>query len=280
MPKFFFIILALTAMALPGVPAQAKVYTTVAQTYKTNTAPLDITTSEDGRHTFVLTKGGKVLIYGRKGLEEQITVDPVFNRITAAVGGDRLFLSSSKTRQIREVLVDFVHKIDISGSPFLGPEKAKVTLVVFSDFQCPHCAKLGPLFEQILNKDPDTVKIVYKNFPLNIHRYAAAAALAATAADMQGKFWQYHDLIFENYQSLSIKKLISFARRLDLNIPQFKKDMNSNAAKLKVGRDYEEGRRLKVTGTPTIFIDGRLVRERSFDNIQKMIDEELREKNK
>ncbi len=280
MPKIIFIILALTAITLPGSPAQAKVYTTVAQTYKTNAAPLDITTSEDGRHTFVLTKGGKVLIYSRKGLEEQITVDPAFDRITAAVGGDRLFLSSTKTRQVREVLVDFVHKIDISGSPFLGPEKAKVTIVVFSDFQCPHCAKLGPLFEQILDKNPATVKIVYKNFPLNIHRYAAAAALAAAAADMQGKFWQYHDLIFENYQNLSIEKLISFASQLDLNIPEFKKYMNSNAAKIKVGRDYEEGRRLKVTGTPTIFVDGRLVRERNFDNIQKMIDEELQKTDK
>ncbi len=280
MPKIIFIILALTAITLPGSPAQAKVYTTVAQTYKTNAAPLDITTSEDGRHTFVLTKGGKVLIYSRKGLEEQIAVDPAFDRITAAVGGDRLFLSSTKTRQVREVLVDFVHKIDISGSPFLGPEKAKVTIVVFSDFQCPHCAKLGPLFEQILDKNPATVKIVYKNFPLNIHRYAAAAALAAAAADMQGKFWQYHDLIFENYQNLSIEKLISFASQLDLNIPEFKKYMNSNAAKIKVGRDYEEGRRLKVTGTPTIFVDGRLVRERNFDNIQKMIDEELQKTDK
>lgn len=276
MRKFFFIILVLAAMALPGSTSQAKVYTTVAQSYKTSTTPLDITTSEDGKRTFVLTKGGKVLIYGRKGLEEQIKVDPDFDRITAAVGGDRLFLSSSKTRQVREVLVDFIHKIDINGSPFLGPEKAKVTLVVFSDFQCPHCAKLGPLFEQILDKNPDTVKIVYKNFPLNIHRYAAAAALAATAADMQGKFWQYHDLIFENYQSLSIEKLMSFARRLDLDIPQFKKDMNSNKAKIKVGRDYEEGRRLKVTGTPTLFINGRLVRDRSADNIQKMINEALR----
>ncbi len=276
MRKFFFIILALAAMVLPGSTSQAKVYTTVAQTYKTSTTPLDITTSEDGKRTFVLSKGGKVLIYGRKGLEEQIKVDPAFDRITAAVGGDRLFLSSSKTRQVREVLVDFVHKIDINGSPFLGPEKAKVTLVVFSDFQCPHCAKLGPLFEQILDKNPDTVKIVYKNFPLNMHRYAAAAALAAAAADMQGKFWQYHDLIFENYQNLSIEKLISFASQLDLNIPQFKKDMNSNTAKIRVGRDYEEGRRLKVTGTPTLFINGRLVRDRSTDNIQKMIDEALR----
>jgi protein-disulfide isomerase len=128
----------------------------------------------------------------------------------------------------------------------------------------------------VLEQNPENVKIVYKNFPLNMHRFSAAAALAATAAQKQGKFWQYHDLIFENFRDLSIEKFTDFAKQLNLNLPQFKKDMDADETKQQVGRDFQEGRKLKVTGTPTIFINGRLLRKRSLESIQKIIDEELK----
>ncbi len=128
----------------------------------------------------------------------------------------------------------------------------------------------------MLEQNPDTVKIVYKNFPLRMHRFSATASLAAFAAQQQGKFWQYHDLIFANYQSLSLQKFTDFAQKLNLNMPQFQKDMNSNQAKQRVSRDFQEGRVLKVLGTPTIFINGRRLRERNITNIQKIINEELK----
>jgi len=127
----------------------------------------------------------------------------------------------------------------------------------------------------VLEQNPDTVKIAYKNFPLNMHRFSAAASLAAFAAQQQGKFWQYHDLIFENYQNLSLQKFTDFAKQLHLNMPQFQKDMNSNEAKQRVSRDFQEGRALKVIGTPTIFINGRRLRKRNITTIQKIINEEL-----
>ena len=110
-----------------------------------------------------------------------------------------------------------------------------------------------------------------------MHRFSATASLAAFAAQQQGKFWQYHDLIFANYQSLSLQKFRDFARQLKLNMPQFQKDMNSNEAKQLVSRDFQEGKAVKVTGTPTIFINGRRLRERNLAAIQKIIDEELAE---
>ncbi len=109
-----------------------------------------------------------------------------------------------------------------------------------------------------------------------MHRFSAPAALAALAAQKQGKFWQYHDLIFDNYRDLSIEKFTDFAKQLNLNIPQFQKDMASDETKRQVALDFQEGRKLKVTGTPTIFINGRLLRGRSIENIQKLIDEELK----
>jgi len=128
----------------------------------------------------------------------------------------------------------------------------------------------------VLEQNPENVKIVFKNFPLNMHRFSATAALAAAAAQKQGKFWQYHDLIFENYRDLSLEKFTDFAKQLNLNMPQFQKDMAGDETKRQVTRDFQEGRKLKVTGTPTIFINGRLLRKRSLENIQKIINEELK----
>jgi hypothetical protein len=130
----FFLIMAFLALAVAVPNSRAKVYQTIKQTYQTASTPLDVTTSEDGLHTFVLTKG-KVLIYGKTSLEDEINVDPNFDRISAAINGDKIFLISSQGKKVQEVLLDFVKHIDVSGNPFLGPEDAKVTIVAFSDFQ-------------------------------------------------------------------------------------------------------------------------------------------------
>jgi protein-disulfide isomerase len=135
---------------------------------------------------------------------------------------------------------------------------------------------LGALFEQVLNKYPDHVKIVFKHFPLSSHRFAATAALASVAAQEQGKFWQYHDLIFENFRELNDQKFIEFAQKLELNLPLFTKSMNSQKVKDKVIKDYNDGREVGVTGTPAVFINGRRLRDRSFDGFQKLIDKEIK----
>ncbi len=130
------IILAMAVMIFvwPPTESPAKVYQTISRTYQTTDNPLDVSTSEDGQHTFVLTKG-KILIYGQNGLTEEISVDPSFDHISAAITSDKIFLSSNKEKKVQEILLDFVKHININGSPFLGAEDAKVTVVVFSDFQ-------------------------------------------------------------------------------------------------------------------------------------------------
>ncbi len=134
---------------------------------------------------------------------------------------------------------------------------------------------MGAIFEQVLNKYPENVKIVFKHFPLNGHRFAATAALAAVAAQEQGKFWQYHDLLFENYRELSDEKFNEFATELALNLPLFNKSMNSQEAKDKVIKDHSDGREAGVTGTPTVFINGKKLRQRSLEGFQKLIETEL-----
>lgn len=127
----------------------------------------------------------------------------------------------------------------------------------------------------MLEHNPNKVKIVFKNFPLQSHRFAAVASLASYAAQQQGKFWQYHDLVFKNYQTLTDDSFVNFAQQLGLNMPLFTKQMNSDEAKEKVTADFRDGREAGVSGTPTLFINGRRVRERSLDYVQKLINEAL-----
>jgi len=127
----------------------------------------------------------------------------------------------------------------------------------------------------VIEQFPDKVKIVYKHFPLSSHQFAALAALASVAAQNQGKFWQYHDLIFKNYRELNPARFSEFAEKLGLNMPMFSKDMNSQAARERVTRDFQDGRAAGVNSTPTIFINGRLLRKRNIRAATEIINQEL-----
>ena len=120
------------------------------------------------------------------------------------------------------------------------------------------------------------IKFYFKNFPLNIHRYAKEASLAALAADKQGKFIEYHNKLIENYRSLNEKKFLDIAQELALNIETFNKDRTSSSLNNLVERDRMEGQKIGVRATPTVFINGRLLKRRNFKNFQLRIDAELK----
>ncbi len=122
----------------------------------------------------------------------------------------------------------------------------------------------------------DTVKITFKHYPLSFHKMAKPAALAGVAAANQGKFWGYHDLLYENFKTLSDAKFLEFAAQLKLDMDQFKRDLKSPATAQRVQKDIKSGQDAEVTGTPSIFINGHRVGQRSPQNIQKMIDAELK----
>lgn len=257
-------------------PALAKVFQSVDKTYTAPVAPLDLAVSSDGNYTYILGANGKIVIYTRNGEKEEISIGGNFDRIVTSGNGDKIWVSNQKTKEIKEVFIDFLKKLTSDGSPFLGEEKAPVVITVFSDFQCPHCAQLGELYPKLLEKYPTSIKIVFKYFPLPNHQFSGAAAVASWAAQQQGKFWQYHDLVYENFRDLTLEKLTGFAEQLGLNMPQFQQQMNSQEAKNKVIQDIQEGQTSGVTSTPTIYINGRLARERSLVAMEKMIDESLK----
>jgi protein-disulfide isomerase len=132
-----------------------------------------------------------------------------------------------------------------------------------------------PLLEQVLEKYPEDVKVVFKNFPLRNHKYARKAAIAALAADKQGKFWEFHDLLFENYNRLSDERIKKIAEELGLDMEKFGKDQKDPQILKLINRDMSEGRSAGVRGTPTVFANGRLLRNRSLEGFQALIDKAL-----
>jgi predicted DsbA family dithiol-disulfide isomerase len=165
--------------------------------------------------------------------------------------------------------------IDIKDAPVRGDPGAPVTIVEFSDFQCPHCKHAQPILERLLEEFPQ-VKLYFKNYPITrAHPYAQGAAQAAVAAGKQGKFWQFHDKLFRGDQEKeSPSDLERYARELKLDINKWKKD--SEAASDKVARDRTDGEKVEVDSTPTFFINGRKYRgPLNYDEMKDWIEEEL-----
>jgi protein-disulfide isomerase len=164
----------------------------------------------------------------------------------------------------------------LAGTPAsLGPETAKVTLVEFSDFQCPYCAAAHDTVHQVRERYPQ-VRIVFRHFPLAFHEHARIAAQAAVAAHAQGKFWPYHDRLFQRQNALDRKSLEGYAQELGLDVPAFKKGLDDNSFDAQVEADLALGRSVRVDGTPTMFINGRRAENATeFDAVAPLIDAAL-----
>jgi len=132
-----------------------------------------------------------------------------------------------------------------------------------------------PLFEQVLDKYPDSVKVVFKHYPLSFHKQAFSAALASMAAAEQGKFWEYHDELFINQNSLSSEKYLEIAQSLGLDLERFSLDMMRPSLRQKIEQDVADAQKAGVNGTPTIFVNGRILKKRDFASLSKLIDDEL-----
>lgn len=150
-----------------------------------------------------------------------------------------------------------IYNIDIGNSPFKGRKDAPVTLVVFTDFECIHCSTWADTLETMQKIFPKDIKIVFKNYPVSYHKQAELAALSALAAREQGKFWEMHDLLFKNYNTLSKEDILSYAKALGLNLLMFEKSLENKELKVEIDRDKAQGKTLGVQNAPTTFINGR-----------------------
>jgi len=236
--------------------------------------PLDVDVSPDGQQLFVL-ETGKLLVYTIRGdlLGEYRLEKPVSS--IKAQSPNLVLLYDSAAKQVDYLLIEVLHDINTAGAPAKGPADAPVTIVMYDDFQCPYCAKLEPVLKQVEALYPNQVRFVFKNFPLRMHNNAKPAALAALAAERQGKFWEFHDQLFANYNRLSPGKIEEIAKSLQLDLERFKKDQADPALLKQIDSDSNEAQQLGARGTPTIFLNGRLMRERSLEGFRAAIDQLL-----
>jgi protein-disulfide isomerase len=165
-------------------------------------------------------------------------------------------------------------EISTTDAPVRGAPMAKATIVEFSDFQCPHCGAAHPELVRLLKEFDGNVKLVYRYFPLSNHSRALPAARAAEAARAQGKFWEMHDLLFENQRALEDADLEKYAKQLGLDMEKFKADMNSEATEKRIQADRDMGQKLGIEATPSFFVNGRPLRE-SLRSLPAYLKEEL-----
>jgi protein-disulfide isomerase len=168
--------------------------------------------------------------------------------------------------------------VEVGSAPFTGGKDAKVTIIEFSDFQCPFCAKGADIVKEIKKKYGNKVKVAFKNFPLPFHNHAEKAAVAGLCANEQGMdyFWKMHDEMFANQDSLDDSGLKEKAKKIGLKLDAFEKCLAENKFLPQVKADMEEGKKIKVKSTPTFFINGQLINgAQPMEVFAELIDEEL-----
>ncbi len=168
-------------------------------------------------------------------------------------------------------------RISIAGDPVRGPANAKVTIVEFSDFQCPYCAAATVEVAKILKQYPTNVRLIFKQFPLDIHSQAHVAAEAALAAQAQGKFWELHDRMYAHFREINKVRILAWANEVGLDLNRFQADLNSHKYAARVDFEEQEGEKAEVAGTPTFFINGRKLNA-AFDvaTVSPLINEALK----
>jgi len=163
--------------------------------------------------------------------------------------------------------------------PVRGPASAPITIVEFSDYQCPFCARVNPTLEQVRKTYGDQVKIVFKDFPLPNHPQAPKASEAGHCANEQGKYWELHDLMFANQRALNVPELKQYAAGLGLDMTKFNQCLDSGKHAGLVASGLAQGERMGVNSTPTLYINGRvLIGAQPFEAFKQIIDEELARK--
>ncbi len=167
-------------------------------------------------------------------------------------------------------------KISDGAAPSFGPADAKVTIVEFSDFQCPFCSRAADVAHKVKEKYADKVRFVFRQFPLSFHQNAHEAAQASLAANAQGKFWEYHDKLFENQKALDRASLEKYAQETGLDVATFKKALEDKTYASAVDAELKLGEEVAVDATPTMFLNGaRVANPTDFEGLSKQIDDAL-----
>ncbi len=226
-------------------------------------------------------------------LEAQTLMIPVNELIKREITGKMKEFSPEESERLERALKDrlyqkyrvkyfitepkpFIQNVSADDDPFIGKANAQVTVVVFADYECPACAAIHSVIKDIVAKEGDRVRLVFRDFPLTkVHDFAFPAALAANAANKQGKFFEYSDLLYSNQDQLDNESLVKYAKQLGLDVSKFSADLVDPANEAEVKKDMAEGDELGVAGTPSIFVNGYKVRALSYPAIKGAIEKAL-----
>jgi protein-disulfide isomerase len=167
--------------------------------------------------------------------------------------------------------------IAVDDQPMKGSPDAQVTIVEFTDFECPSCAVTQPVLEEVVREYAGKVKLVARDFPLEQHAYAFKAAEAAEAAREQGKYWEYTALLFKNQKALTVDKLKEYATQAGLDRAKFDQALDSGKFASKVQRDLQDGIKIGVNSTPSVFVNGKRVKERTRESLKSAIEAALKD---
>ncbi|HVF89370.1 MAG TPA: thioredoxin domain-containing protein [Blastocatellia bacterium] len=168
------------------------------------------------------------------------------------------------------------YKIDTEGQPWKGAENAEVTIIEFTDFQCPMCAKTHPILDELVREYNGKVRLVVRDYPLPQHENALKAAEAAEAAREQGKYWEFVSLMFENQKELGVVKLKEYATRLGLDRKRFDESLDSGKFAAQVQKDLQEGLKIGVNSTPSVYVNGVMVKDRTKEGLKAAIETALK----
>jgi len=169
-----------------------------------------------------------------------------------------------------------IRMLDVADAPMKGSPTAKVTLVEFADYECPHCKRFQPVLRQIVDEFKNDVRLYFKHYPLPQHPNARLAAEAAVAAQRQGKFWPFEEKVWDNQDNLSPAEIETIAKQTGLDMAKFRKDIEDGTVKAKVQRDRVDGQTAGIQATPTLYINGREYTDtKDTETLREWINEEL-----
>lgn len=277
MTGVFRITAILVTLILLGGFAYADLDKSLVKRQQLGKKPLDIAQSVSDGRLFVLLEGGTVQVMSPAGEpQERFTVAGDTISLEVSPDGQRVYLGNGKSNELQIFELSYVKALPVGQSAIKGAKNAPVTLTLFDDFQCPYCARLVPTLEKVLNAYPQQVRVVFKHFPLSMHKFARQAAVASIAARNQGKFWEMHDLLFESYNKLNDAKIREIAQQVGLNMKKFDDDIANPALQQEVNADMQLGTEAGVRGTPAVYVNGKQLKNRKFEGFKEAIDAELR----
>ncbi len=277
MTKHVRVAVLMFALVLIAVSVCAEMQIELFKRQPLGKTPLDVAQSVSDGRLFVLLEGGTVQILSADGeIEERFQADKDTTSLEVSPDGKRLYLGNAKRNELQFIDLSIVYNLPVNNSATKGPEDAPVTITVFDDFQCPYCARLLPTLENVVNAYPTQVRLVFKHFPLSMHKFARQAAIASIAARNQGKFWPLHDQLFANYNKLNDGRIRELAESVGLDMARFDKDVANPALAQEIADDVKLGTDSGVRGTPSVYVNGVQLKDRSMAGFRAAIEAELR----